>query len=456
MIASTVKAFMLLLTCLFCLGSGEVLFQDGFESHPAFGKTALTGWDGPAAPSLMYITNAQASAGSKSLQLDYLPQNIEGSTYAYGWFPREVEDVYVRWYQRWSANYVFGATCNKLLKISQYGTAAAYQGGGEFIPLTAFGSDQLSILGYILKEPDQPKGMWENPYYYQNVGTPVGFERERWYCIEVHIKYNTPGVKDGIIEAWIDGAKKIYYTGREFRGSGPSDCNQYGCNSYLSKFNYIMVTGNRCVASGMTSTQYSWYDDIQVSTARIGYNGTTAEPLAVATTSLPAARQATPYTATLAAVGGKSPYNWTVSAGNFPAGLALNKTTGTISGIPALAGRYDFTVKVLDSSVPVAEATKALTVIVSSNPNPGITGSGSSVGRSQLSVKANTTSVRFVMPQNGSYALKVFDLSGREVWKHSGTGEANWNHGGKLRKGVYLVRAGHDGRTYTANYCNLP
>lgn len=31
-------------------------------------------------------------------------------------------------------------------------------------------------------------------------------ERERWYCIEQHVRLNTPGVRDGVLRAWVDGA----------------------------------------------------------------------------------------------------------------------------------------------------------------------------------------------------------------------------------------------------------
>ncbi|MCL4764220.1 MAG: hypothetical protein KJ018_20985, partial [Burkholderiales bacterium] len=31
-------------------------------------------------------------------------------------------------------------------------------------------------------------------------------ERERWYCIEQHVRLNTPGARDGVLRAWVDGA----------------------------------------------------------------------------------------------------------------------------------------------------------------------------------------------------------------------------------------------------------
>ena len=60
-----------------------------------------------------------------------------------------------------------------------------------------------------------------------------------------------------------------------------------------------------------------------------------AAPLAVTTTTLPAAQRNVPYSATLAATGGVQPYIWSLRAGSsLPAGLTLS-SSGQITGTPA-------------------------------------------------------------------------------------------------------------------------
>jgi hypothetical protein len=54
------------------------------------------------------------------------------------------------------------------------------------------------------------------------------------------------------------------------------------------------------------------------------------------------------YTATLTAVGGKSPYNWNITAGDLPTGLTLDGSTGGFTGIPTEIGIFSFTVQVQD------------------------------------------------------------------------------------------------------------
>jgi len=53
-------------------------------------------------------------------------------------------------------------------------------------------------------------------------------------------------------------------------------------------------------------------------------------PLAITTTSLPAATGGAAYSATLAATGGVTPYAWSVTAGSLPPGLTLNASTGAV------------------------------------------------------------------------------------------------------------------------------
>jgi hypothetical protein len=50
-------------------------------------------------------------------------------------------------------------------------------------------------------------------------GVP-GLLNNRWYLYEMHVKMNDPGVANGIIEAWIDGALKYKKTNAIFRNVG--------------------------------------------------------------------------------------------------------------------------------------------------------------------------------------------------------------------------------------------
>jgi hypothetical protein len=78
------------------------------------------------------------------------------------------------------------------------------------------------------------------------------------------------------------------------------------------------------------------------------------------------------YSAALTPSGGTGPvYNWSIDSGGLPAGVTLNATTGQLSGTPATAGTFNFSVKLVDTS-DSASKTQAFAVTIASAPvDPG-------------------------------------------------------------------------------------
>jgi hypothetical protein len=68
------------------------------------------------------------------------------------------------------------------------------------------------------------------------------------------------------------------------------------------------------------------------------------------------------YSQTINASGGTAPYSWSISSGALPDGLAINASTGEISGTPTLQSEETFTVKVVDARGQAA--TKALSITI--------------------------------------------------------------------------------------------
>jgi len=65
----------------------------------------------------------------------------------------------------------------------------------------------------------------------------------------------------------------------------------------------------------------------------------------------------------LSASGGTPPYIWSVSAGTLPAGLILNPSSGSISGVPTVAGLFTFVVSVRDQASVTAATTIQMKLI---------------------------------------------------------------------------------------------
>jgi arylsulfatase A-like enzyme len=94
---------------------------------------------------------------------------------------------------------------------------------------------------------------------------------------------------------------------------------------------------------------------------------TVSQPLAVTTSSLPNALTSASYTQSLAATGGSGTgYNWSVTSGALPPGVALG-TNGAFSGTPTAVGSYNFTATVTDSAGHTA--VKPLSMTTSTPPN---------------------------------------------------------------------------------------
>ncbi len=91
-------------------------------------------------------------------------------------------------------------------------------------------------------------------------------------------------------------------------------------------------------------------------------------PPQITTTSLPGGTTGVSYNTAVQAQGGITPYTWAISAGSLPPGLALNTSTGQISGTPTLVGTFNFTVQVTDSQNPQQSDTQALSIVVSAQP----------------------------------------------------------------------------------------
>jgi hypothetical protein len=89
-----------------------------------------------------------------------------------------------------------------------------------------------------------------------------------------------------------------------------------------------------------------------------------AGTLQITTASLLDGANGVAYNATVQAVGGTAPYTWSLSAGNLPAGVTLNGTTGEISGTPTDKGIFDVTVQVTDKANPANTDTQKLTLAI--------------------------------------------------------------------------------------------
>ena len=78
--------------------------------------------------------------------------------------------------------------------------------------------------------------------------------------------------------------------------------------------------------------------------------------------SYPSGSMSQSYVSSLLAVGGIPPYNYSITAGTLPNGLALNPLSGLISGMPLASGPFSDTSRVVDSTGAFAASSCGITI----------------------------------------------------------------------------------------------
>lgn len=129
------------------------------------------------------------------------------------------------------------------------------------------------------------------------------------------------------------------------------------------------------------------------------------QPLSITTAALPGGQLNAPYSTSLTATGGTTPYIWTLTGGTLPAGLVLS-ATGVISGTPtATAAATALTLQVADSGNPQQQQTIVLPLTV--------------IDPSTISVAISPARAALTVTQTLSVTATTNDTSGVN-WSFSG------------------------------------
>jgi hypothetical protein len=114
---------------------------------------------------------------------------------------------------------------------------------------------------------------------------------------------------------------------------------------------YVRVTKNTAGAS-----------DYLLSVSSSCRAGAPVSPIVVSPTALPQAHQRRRYSRAVTATGGFGAHTFSISAGALPRGLTL-APNGAITGTPARAGRFPFTVRATDAEGSIGERAYTLSVL---------------------------------------------------------------------------------------------
>lgn len=186
-------------------------------------------------------------------------------------FP-ETDVLYVRWYQKWSKDWIWPSDQQKLLKIKGDGISQNFKVSfsNNFINLTHLSPDPYSHLNetYVFSNYNGEKTAFRQEDSINNGLGPNGedinypLNRNQWYCIETYVKANDQGVDNAEYRYWIDDKLAFELTNTRAR----TDAN---ARMRLIELQHVLQ------GAGNSIDTPTWMSDIVLSTERIGCGGET-------------------------------------------------------------------------------------------------------------------------------------------------------------------------------------
>jgi large repetitive protein len=212
-----------------------------------------------------------------------------------------------------------------------------------------------------------------------------------------------------------------------------------------------------CADTGLnTGTSYSWTVAAVVGTswqsAAVTASTTT---LGVTTSSLPNGTVGTAYSTTLTRTSGTGPFTWSLTSGTLPTGLALDGSTGTISGTPMAAGTATgLQLTVTDSlgrtatsaSLSLAVAKGSQTITFTSSPPATVVAGTTTYTPTATSPSGLTVSIA-IDPSSSAVCtiasgVVSFAATGSCVINANQAGDADWNAAAQEQQTITVTQLG--------------
>jgi hypothetical protein len=234
---------------------GATLFSDDFETTVLPG-----GWTDGYDPNRHAITTSIAHTGTHSLRVTFLVGS-DGGWLTHFFMPGYDDAVYVRYYIL-APNFQVGTKMLRFTgartddKWSASGHAGECPNGTDRFIMGINGdlTNNLRNIVFYSYNPDMPHdpngqcwGQEQGPNITYN--PPTG-KPGQWRKVEFLVKLNTPGLYNGVAQAWVDGQQVGIWTNLSLR------------KSTILKLNALMMTFSQVPAASVTEQLY--IDDVLI------------------------------------------------------------------------------------------------------------------------------------------------------------------------------------------------
>ena len=249
-----------------------------------------------------------------------------------------------------------------------------YQSHGRGFDARVTADDRAGVLSIYPSVGGPPPGGGQNDAAFVTQTAPSSMNGGQTYTVYVTMR-NSGGT------TWQPGA------GYKLGSQNPQDnltwsVNRIGLPGQVGPASDVTFTFNVTAPSAAGVYNFQWrmlqegvgyFGPLSPNIAVTVGGGGGGGPVSISTASMADGRVGTSYSQKLNANGGSEPYRWSLISGALPPGLSLSQT-GAITGIPALAGAFDFGVQVFDStsSFDRSDNRRLRINITDPNGNPGV------------------------------------------------------------------------------------
>jgi hypothetical protein len=265
----------------------NVIFADDFERYGQSSELTQNGrWDSVYQNQYVAIVSdaANVHAGSKALEFTLPQQTAELSDGTDKIVSPELDVLFLRYYSKFMPPYdVVGSSHNGSSISAHYfnGFMATpgipADGTNKFLVnyenwrgdvQTASPGDLNVYVYHPLQRDNYGDHFFPTGLVMPNTSIPFDFgpnfvsrpdvipELDRWYCYEVMVQANTPGLKDGRIAFWLDGKLLADFPNLRLRDIDTLKIDRFGLSFHIK--------------SNPNGIAKKWYDDMVAATSYIG------------------------------------------------------------------------------------------------------------------------------------------------------------------------------------------
>ncbi|MBN1674620.1 MAG: hypothetical protein JXR37_26470, partial [Kiritimatiellae bacterium] len=259
-------------------GHADVIFADDFESYGAASELT-THWD-----EAYHLQNTRIAtesnkvfAGSKALEFSVPVQTSETSNTAIKHLDPTEDVLFLRCYTKFDPGFLTYSSSHNGLGIQ-----ANYSGPG--IPADGTNKFYVGLENSGTSEPPpgpthlyvyhpEQRDIWGDHWYPDGRVVPFDYlpgdygpdfvprpnftpERDRWYCIELMVKANTPGERDGRVAYWIDGNLAADFPNIRLRDVDTLKIDKFHIGLHIN--------------GATTRVNTKWYDNVVAARSYIG------------------------------------------------------------------------------------------------------------------------------------------------------------------------------------------